>query len=392
MDDEVVEPLWDALKWAQSGNDPRTHTSFRRPEYQAHLDRIESAVSAHPDLRALDGKFIRSGSASARVSTHLVAGALLRRAYECDSADIALRDVLAFVRSPRLDVLTVVTLAGIKLDRTLTLSKHLSLCPPSALPQSENFARLFPHEFNKREHLIFLPWTTFASAALVRSWSIENAIVDATLDNLSEPLDPTEEELEIDRAICCTVLCTTEGVQRMHRYHENLHPGHLWPGSGWSEHPAVATYRDPAPVNETDLCDLFSLTKQFADWQEFSRLVKRLNAARCKLDLVDAHIDLGIVAECALTKGDKQESEISQRLRTRSAWLLGRSPDERRAIAKATSDLYSRRSSAAHRGVVSSHKRDHYEADDRLCRDLLIEILRRGAFPQSSDWSGIVYG
>lgn len=391
-DDEVRRPLYDALIWAQSGNNPHAVTSYRKTDYMAHISRIERAVAAHPDLGALEGKLIRSGSASARVSNHLIAGSLLRRAYDCDSADIALRDVVAFVRSPRLDVLTVVTLAGVRTERSIALSEKLTFSTPSDLPQSENFARLFPHEANRREQLIYLPSIVFASSALTRRWSIEKAIVDTTLEHVAGPLDVGEEDLEFDRAVCCIVLCTGEAVQRMHRYHENLNPGHLWPGSGWSEHPAVATYRKPAVVADENLSTFFDLTKRFTDWPELSRLVKRLNSARCKLDLVDAHIDLGIVAECALTKGDKQESEISQRLRTRSAWLLGRTADQRREIAASMTALYSRRSTAAHRGTVSRNKRDYFEADDRLCRELLIAILRRGSFPQSKDWANIVYG
>jgi hypothetical protein len=130
----------------------------------------------------------------------------------------------------------------------------------------------------------------------------------------------------------------------------------------------------------------------FTDWAELQRLTQRLNTARMKPDLIDAHIDLGIVAECALTKGDSREAEIGHRLRTRSAWLLGKDSKERREIAKAMNSLYSRRSSAAHRGTVEKQGREPFEQDSALCRRVLRALLERGSFPQGDDWNALVYG
>ena len=134
------------------------------------------------------------------------------------------------------------------------------------------------------------------------------------------------------------------------------------------------------------------LTAAFQDWDDLWRLTRRLNGARTKGDLVDAHIDLGIVADCALTKGDNQEAEIGLRLRTRSAWLLGASAEERRNIARAMGELYRRRSSAAHRGEVEKRGRDVFEQDNALCGRILKAIVERGRFPRGDDWPSIIYG
>lgn len=391
MSDGLTDALRVALAWAKNGNDPRLASTFRSDEYSEHLRRIETEVSAHAVLGSLDGKLVRSGGAAASISNRLVAHALFERAYELDDVDAAIDRTVSFVQAPAFDVLTVVTLFGVRTDRTIPLSDNLSFTTPSELPRSANFQRLFPLESEKFAQRVFAPGTVFATSALTYRWRIENGILPATFDSLTGAYDQTEDR-DVERAIACLVLSSNESVQRIHRYHENLHQGHLWPGSGWSEHPTTTTFRDPVVVDETNLTELFKLTGSFADWSEFYRLVRRLNNARAKQDLVDAHIDLGIVAECALTKGDGKDTEISQRLRTRIAWLLGTDPKTRRATAKAMNELYTRRSTAVHSGEVSNKKRETFLQDDDLCRRLLIAILRRGHFPQSKDWSDIVYG
>jgi hypothetical protein len=366
-------------------------STLRSTQYSRFVNELERAVAQHPELSGIPGNFVLCGRAAGDISFAHIARALFSRAFLRSDPRGVVADLLGFVRQPATDVLTVFTIFGVTVEEEIPLSENTSLVPPHKLPQLENFSSIFPSEIEKAQRRIFEPLTPFATSAITYKWRIPQAIVAKSLSALKYIPDDLEYA-EFQRALSSIVLCSKIGIQQIHRYEVCLHPGHLWTIGGHSVKPTQPTVQQPELLDAADAQRLMLQVTAFTDWAELQRLTQRLNTARMKPDLIDAHIDLGIVAECALTKGDSREAEIGHRLRTRSAWLLGKDSKERREIAKAMNSLYSRRSSAAHRGTVEKQGREPFEQDSALCRRVLRALLERGSFPQGDDWNALVYG
>lgn len=142
-------------------------------------------------------------------------------------------------------------------------------------------------------------------------------------------------------------------------------------------------------VAARDLKDTFDKLQRFATLEPLQRAIGRLGRARGALDPVDRALELGISAEIALTHADKGSGEISYRLATRMAWLLGKNPDERETVFRQAKGLYEARSRAVHEGRLSKRTQPDLAAGDRLVTRALREILERGSFP---DWRRLTMG
>lgn len=119
------------------------------------------------------------------------------------------------------------------------------------------------------------------------------------------------------------------------------------------------------------------------------RAVERLGRARRAQDPVDQALELGIAAEIAMTHGDQGGAEITYRLSTRLAWLLGKTPEERQSVFADAKALYGARSKAVHEGRLSSRSRPDLAAGDRLVTRALRALVQRGSFP---DWTKLTMG
>jgi len=87
---------------------------------------------------------------------------------------------------------------------------------------------------------------------------------------------------------------------------------------------------------------------------------------------VDASIDLGIALEgLYLSDMEDDRGELSFRLRTRAARLLGATKAERKDIFTLMGDVYKIRSTAVHTGVVNIKPKD-------LHRRTVQEVLKEG--------------
>lgn len=97
-----------------------------------------------------------------------------------------------------------------------------------------------------------------------------------------------------------------------------------------------------------------------------------------------------MAAEIALMLDNSpSNTEITYKIGSRAAWLLGEDAAERATIFEQMKHLYKARSDAVHSGKLSSRSKVDLAAADRLVARALVAIASRGRFP---DWNDLTMG
>ncbi|MBX5008746.1 hypothetical protein HJB67_01910 [Rhizobium lentis] len=138
---------------------------------------------------------------------------------------------------------------------------------------------------------------------------------------------------------------------------------------------------------------LYSSLEEFKQPAAVRLVIDRLGRARTSSSPVDKALDLGMALEIALMHENKNtpaaNNEITYKIATRAAWLLGRDKESRKEAYSIANRIYGHRSAAVHTGRLRN------EADflslnaDGFLQKVALEILRRGNFP---DWRELVLG
>lgn len=145
------------------------------------------------------------------------------------------------------------------------------------------------------------------------------------------------------------------------------------------------------PVQAAILKQAYQDIAAFSELESLSRAIDRLGRSRLAISPVDRALELGIAAEIALMHGQGEgNAEITHKIGTRAAWLLGTDPGERESIFTDMKKLYAARSQAVHSGVLTSSRATlDLDAADALVTRVLLAILRLGHFP---DWTKLAMG
>lgn len=126
---------------------------------------------------------------------------------------------------------------------------------------------------------------------------------------------------------------------------------------------------------------------QASDRERVLGVLSRLDDAKRQQRPPQAALDTGIAFEMMLTnKGEG--GGIGSRMALRAALMLGRSLDDRRALRRAVSDLYSLRSKAAHGSGGQFREEEQFVAARAIevgC-SLICAVVNRGGFP---DWTDL---
>lgn len=141
----------------------------------------------------------------------------------------------------------------------------------------------------------------------------------------------------------------------------------------------------------TAIAELFAQLASFTgDVATLSRAIDRLGRSRLAVHPVDRALDLGIAAEIVLMHDQgRSNTEITYKIASRAAWLLGTDPEERKAIFDQIKHLYGARSTAVHSGVLPSSSKVDLDAADALVVRVIRDILRQDRFP---DWAALTLG
>lgn len=243
------------------------------------------------------------------------------------------------------------------------------------------------------------PYRTYTEAqgVLVQRATFRPGFVPYDDDNSALIWSPMFSEIDrcAEQAELSLALAANLGVEREQTY--SLSPQIVAIGQQFNArgHHRIGSWRGP---KRRDLRDAMLIHQQLEDFAPedkptLLRALRRFNRAHLQNDPVDAHLDLGIVAESILLheKGGSQHTgEVNYRLSQRGALLLGRTLEERKVRAAAWKQYYKHRSAAAHSGVLGS-KWQRQDLDDAfaLCRDLLRSIAARKAL--IGNWDEIVF-
>ncbi|HEV3310399.1 MAG TPA: hypothetical protein VG815_07770 [Chloroflexota bacterium] len=126
--------------------------------------------------------------------------------------------------------------------------------------------------------------------------------------------------------------------------------------------------------------------------------VQRLNSAMRRRSPVDRAIDLGIAFESLFSEEGDPTSELTFRISSRAAFLLGATIAERKAVAKLFKTLYGLRSTAVHEGRFPRTKRKGriseqdvfpiLEEGFRVVAQALRTVIQRGGV----HWDDVMFG
>jgi hypothetical protein len=156
-------------------------------------------------------------------------------------------------------------------------------------------------------------------------------------------------------------------------------------GRPFAAHPLVAFPADMAVIKTT-----FGQLAAFAEGDSLTRAIDRLGRSRLAVHPVDRALDLGMAAEIVLMHDlGTSNTEITYKIGSRAAWLLGESAAERAQIFDEMKHLYKARSDAVHSGVLPPKSKVDLDLADQLVVRVVQAILQRGSFP---DWTGLTLG
>lgn len=113
--------------------------------------------------------------------------------------------------------------------------------------------------------------------------------------------------------------------------------------------------------------------------------LRRVNLGRRRISPGDAALDVGIALE-ALMGDPSSNTDMTYKLRLRTALFLAETLDARRALSEDVSDLYKLRSKVAHGGEP---KGDAYSVARRgaeIAREVLHKLIDQPAIPNWAEW------
>jgi hypothetical protein len=164
-----------------------------------------------------------------------------------------------------------------------------------------------------------------------------------------------------------------------------LSAGGTMSGRPFAAHPLVAFPADMAMIKTA-----FGQLAAFAEGDSLTRAIDRLGRSRLAIHPVDRALDLGMAAEIVLMHDlGTSNTEITYKIGSRAAWLLGEGAAERTKIFDEMKHLYKARSDAVHSGVLPPKSKVDLDLADQLVVRVVQAILQRGSFP---DWTSLTLG
>jgi hypothetical protein len=311
-----------------------------------------AALKAEPELKVFDGKTLQvlSISASTIEFWHLGAWLILRT--RSVGARGALRNLARYLRASVIPVEVAVVFSGLQPESACKIGRNISLLPWSDLKNSAQKQAVHAH------FVMQLPFNV-PTAALVRQHPSQKSYVSQS--DYQKNIDKYHaraglDATELHDCLMCLALVGPSAPQVL---------------ASWISVP------DWVPIISTSFSlpalEGFSVTRKlsavesrqgrrlFANFGSLTNVLQarlrlvmqRLLRAMRRGQPVDAAIDLGISLEALyLSDMGDDPGELSFRLRTRCARLLGNSQLEREEIFRVMGQIYGLRSKAVHTGIV----------------------------------------
>lgn len=352
---------------------------------------LASALRDLPEIAALEGRWYDLPSGGGLINFDAVAVYLLNRAQKM-KAETIVTDLVRLAADKSITFVEVRLIVGIKPTQIIELGDGFSLVPPVHAPVTDYSALLFSDQHQSPRRRGSPP-----TAALIRRSKYELRLQPPPGSATPVPPEPVTSEREWQAALRACVLVSDAAPEFRQHYHIVEDPG--WVGMrsngfGASESSPILE-RHASFFDETMVAALFQ--KLRPENKTLDLAINRLISSRCRLSHEERALDLGTCIEVLLMSGAQDNSEISYKIATRAAWLVGKDPADRLRCFEAARNLYSDRSTATHTGSLKAPRNmdemnaliARLEASDNLCIQVITELLNRGV-PKPAEWKRII--
>ena len=275
---------------------------------------------------------------------------------------------------------------GVEITEVCELASGVRLVPPAA----DIFAAL--------DHAYRFAWPNMPTGTgfLVQSYTVTPAFEQRPADatgpigtSVTRPASSARDEIRRRCRLAC-LLGSVGGVELpmsviLANRAALLSVGGTTSGRPFAAHPVVAFPTDVAAIKHA-----FEQLAAFAEEDSLTRAIDRLGRSRLAVHPVDRALDLGMAAEIVLMHDQsRSNTEITYKIASRAAWLLGEGADQRAEIFDQIKQLYAARSTAVHSGVLPSKSKVDLDLADELVGRVIRAVLERGSFP---DWMSLTMG
>lgn len=368
-------------------------SDIHRPKYFAQwrpdaVQRLGSGLATLPPFDAYAETRIFSGDGSSLIASTRFGDWAVDRLVAGETSDAILAAFEQEIARNSASYLDVSPIFGVDMDVECELADGIRIVPASAVsPWWE------PHPIHRWMALPHLPTGT---AYLAQSYRVEPAF-DTPTDGAmggkggdTSPAAADRDRIRHQVRLACLLVGTGEvalPISMLVPDRQSLFVG----GDGNIASRPIAAYPVVSfPTEAAAVKRAYDQLASFVEIESLARAIDRLGRARMARSPVDQALELGIAAEIALMHGDSSSNtEITHKIGSRAAWLLGEDAEGRATVFGDIKALYHARSKAVHEGTLPKKSKVDLNAADRLVAQILNAIAARNRFP---NWSSLTMG
>ena len=362
------------------------YTDWRRN----NVRRLEAALTETEPFRCFREGWLFTGDGGGRAAGGLCGEWAANQLLSRNSPKAILANVQSELAENVSRLFEVSPVFGAKLEREIDLEGGVTLIPAGHVPLEwkafnviDNFVR---SPFDPRDCCVLRQDFVVAPAFFART-SISEQV---TIESVTTPND--DHRRGIRARVRAAMLLSCNSAIELPVVTRLGHPDHLFAVQGARSGVIASPTQLPASIaiDEGQFRRNFDALDAFATPDALLRAVDRLGRARTGVSSTDVALDLGIAAEVLLMHGmSGSNAEITYKLASRAAWLLGHTVADRSSTFAATRNLYKARSDAVHSGKLSSRMTFDSQRSDELVRAAIEAVLLKGDFP---DWEALTLG
>lgn len=357
--------------------DGRAEWSAISPETYTPLVPFLQTAAA---VESLNGQMVTHRHGASLFDLKYVALHLIHRAITTPASAIV-EDFVRICEARSAQFIEVALLSDIRVSAPIDIGEGYRLSPLSEVPTTELTAPLL-EPTNVPAH----GWGSPPTAAVTLSGAFDLLVQAPPPPGSPAPFPTQVFEGRWKDALDAIILASDGAPQFHQRYTLFSSPGWFWdscPAFGSSE-------GFPVPGRPVTRLDVEVLKQAFSCFKNGNATIalamRTLEQARRRISDVERALDYGLCAEILLMSGSKDNSEISFKIATRAAWLLGQTAAERVQIFQDARALYKDRSTSAHTGSLgipksmdeSMKRLEAFRSSDRLCARLILKLAQDG--------------
>lgn len=367
-----------------SRRDLLEYTQWRRD----NVSKLDAELTETEPFQCLREGWLFTGDGSGHVTSGLCGEWAANQLLSGNSPETIIANAKSELAENVTRLFDVSPVFGAKIEREIVLGDGIVLIPAEQMPPEwessnvmDNFVR---SPFDPRDCCALRQDMIVSPAFVVRS-SIRDEV---TVKSVTEPSRDQRQAMRIK--VRAAMLLSCNNAIELPFTTRLGPPNRLLVGQPGRFGLMVSRLPSSVAINENRLRRNFDALDIFNAPDALVRAVDRLGRSRIDTNPTDSALDLGIAAEILLMhETSSSNTEITYKLASRAAWLVGHSKADRLATFDATRDLYKARSDAVHHGRLLNSRSFDQQRSDELVRAAIEAILLKGDFP---DWKELILG